>query len=142
MVNQAGTNARFKGTGTINGTGSYQFMIWATQRSPNTFRIQVTDPATGNTVYDSRTQNVGGGSVIFHKSSGLPGGVAVEVCGGERTTLEPRHQRDEIQTLWALTRHLIDTRRSAQDSALPLVGGRTIQGLPHRYPEVAPQTDL
>jgi hypothetical protein len=67
-VNQGGTNAQFKGTGTINGQGSYQFMIWATEGSPNTFRIQVTDPASGNTVYDSGTQTLGGGSIIIHKS--------------------------------------------------------------------------
>ena len=68
VVNQGGTNAQFKGAGTINGAGSYQFMIWATQGSPNTFRIQVTDPVTGTTVYDSGTQALGGGSIIVHKS--------------------------------------------------------------------------
>jgi hypothetical protein len=68
VVNQNGTNAQFKGTGTINGAGTYQFMIWATQGSPGTFRIQVTDPGTGNTIYDSGTQVLGGGSVVVHKS--------------------------------------------------------------------------
>jgi hypothetical protein len=68
VVNQGGSNAQFKGTGTINGGGSYQFMIWATEGSPNTFRIQVTDPVSGNTVYETGTQSLGGGSIIIHKS--------------------------------------------------------------------------
>ena len=34
VVNQAGTNAQFKGSGTINGAGSYQFMLWATRWRP------------------------------------------------------------------------------------------------------------
>lgn len=68
VVNQAGINAQFKGTGTINGTGSYQFMIWATAGSPSTFRIQVTDPVSGITVYDTGTQPLGGGSILIHKS--------------------------------------------------------------------------
>ena len=28
VVNRDGTNAQFKGTGTINGTGEYKFMLW------------------------------------------------------------------------------------------------------------------
>jgi hypothetical protein len=66
VVNQDGTNAQFKGTGTINGTGSYTFMIWATAGTQNTFRILITDSATGATVYDSSSQPLGGGSIIIH----------------------------------------------------------------------------
>lgn len=66
VVNQAGTNAQFKGEGTINGTGDYQFMIWAKDGSPDTFRIQITDQ-NGNTVYDNGVQQaIGGGSIIVH----------------------------------------------------------------------------
>lgn len=68
VVNQAGTNAQFKGTGTINGTGSFQFMIWATAGSPGTFRILVTDPDSGTTVYDTNLQTLGGGSIVIRKS--------------------------------------------------------------------------
>jgi hypothetical protein len=66
IVNQNSTNAQFKGSGTINGAGDYQFMIWATDGSPDTFRIQITD---GNTViYDNGSaQPIGGGSIIVHK---------------------------------------------------------------------------
>ena len=66
VVNQNGTNAQFKGTGTINGTGTYGFMIRATDGSPDTFRIQITDGDT--TVYDNGVQSIGGGSIVVHAS--------------------------------------------------------------------------
>ena len=69
VVNQGGTNAQFKGTGTINGTSSYNFMVWAseaTSSSPATFRIKITDQS-GNVVYDNgMNQPIGGGSIIVH----------------------------------------------------------------------------
>jgi hypothetical protein len=67
VVDQSGTNAQFQGSGTINGRGSYIFMIWATQGSPNTFRILITDATTQATVYDSGSQVLGGGSISIHK---------------------------------------------------------------------------
>lgn len=66
VVNQGGTNAQFKGVGTINGAGSYQFMIWATDGSPDKFRIKITDGST--VIYDNLTETaLGGGSIIVHK---------------------------------------------------------------------------
>ena len=50
----------------ISGTGTYTFMIWATQGSPSLFRIQITD-SSGATVYDNGVQQpIGGGSIIVH----------------------------------------------------------------------------
>ena len=67
VVNQGGTNAQFKGSGTINGAGTYDFMIWATDSSPDKFRIQITDSTTGTTVYDNGPgEAIGGGSIIVH----------------------------------------------------------------------------
>ncbi len=68
VVNQGGANAQFKGTGTINGTGSYTFMIWAKDGKPDTFRIQITDNSNGGaTVYDNGVnQTIGGGSIVIH----------------------------------------------------------------------------
>jgi hypothetical protein len=41
-------------------------MLWATDASPDTFRIQITDSA-GNTVCDNgHAQAIGGGSIIVH----------------------------------------------------------------------------
>jgi hypothetical protein len=68
VVNQAGSNAQFKGTGTINGQGNYTFMIWATDNgnSGDTFRIQITT-STGAVVYDNGAeQSLGGGSIVIH----------------------------------------------------------------------------
>ena len=70
VVNQAGTNAQFKGWGTINGTGGYRFMIWA-HDSPDTFRIRIWwEDAGGNEtdVYDNGPQQeIGAGQIKVHK---------------------------------------------------------------------------
>jgi hypothetical protein len=67
VVNQGGTNAQFKGYGTINGTGNYGFMLWAGDGSPDTFRIKIWD-ANEVVVYDNGTdQPIGGGSIVVHK---------------------------------------------------------------------------
>jgi hypothetical protein len=61
----AGNKTQFKGEGTINGQGSYRFMIWADDDSPDTFRVQV----SGDTgvVYDNGAQQaLGGGSIVIH----------------------------------------------------------------------------
>jgi hypothetical protein len=75
VVNQGGTNAQFKGDGTINGalapTGeNYQFKIWATDGDPDTFRIKIwyEDGLSDITVYDNGfDQPIGGGSIVVHK---------------------------------------------------------------------------
>lgn len=68
VVNKSGNNAQFKGYGTINGSGKYGFMLWATDGSPDTFRIKIwiADDET-NIVYDNGTnQPIGGGSIVVH----------------------------------------------------------------------------
>jgi hypothetical protein len=70
VVNQGGTNAQFKGSGTINGQGEYKFMIWATDDDPDTFRIKVWYEENGAevVVYDNGVdQPLGGGSITVHK---------------------------------------------------------------------------
>jgi hypothetical protein len=70
LVNQAGTNAQFQGKGTINGTGSYTFMLWATDggNSNDKFRLQITDDNNGGaTVYDNGFEQViASGSIVIH----------------------------------------------------------------------------
>lgn len=66
----AGTKAQFKGEGTINGTGSYKFMITANDGNPDTFRIKIWYEVAGNevVVYDNGSQQpLGGGSIVVHK---------------------------------------------------------------------------
>jgi len=73
----AGTKAKYKGTGTINGVGEYQFMLTAIDGSPDKFRIKIWDMATGEVIYDNQpgesdtadpTTAIGGGSIVIHKA--------------------------------------------------------------------------
>ena len=70
VVNQAGTNAQFKGTGTINGEGEYKFMLWAGDGEPDTFRIKIWEEGeSGNetVIYDNgMDQEIGGGNIVVH----------------------------------------------------------------------------
>ena len=64
----AGSKAQFKGVGSINGAGTYTFMIKAVDNgsSGDTFRIQIWD-SNGLTVYDNHTDTLlGGGSIVIH----------------------------------------------------------------------------
>ncbi len=72
----AGSKAQYKGTGTINGSGSYGFMLTAYDGSPDRFRIKITDGT--NVVYDNKfgasddidsadPQAISGGSIVVHK---------------------------------------------------------------------------
>jgi uncharacterized repeat protein (TIGR01451 family) len=62
--------ARFKGSGTINGTGNYKFMLWAGDDDPDTFRIRIwEEDEFGNEtdIYDNGfDQPLGGGSIVIH----------------------------------------------------------------------------
>ena len=72
----AGDNARYKGIGTINGEGSYKFMLWGgdgTPDDPDTFRIriwtEVEETAEEIVTYDNWSdQPLGGGSIVIHKA--------------------------------------------------------------------------
>jgi hypothetical protein len=74
VVNQNDSNAQFKGEGTVNGMGTYKFMLWAGDGTgPNgedTFRIRITEVG-GGVVYDNGTdQEIGGGNIIVHGGKG------------------------------------------------------------------------
>lgn len=63
----AGHRAIFRGEGTINGQGTYTFMINAVDDSLDTFRIQIWE-AGGGLFYDNGSdQSLGGGSIVIHK---------------------------------------------------------------------------
>ena len=72
VVNQNGSRAQFKGSGTINGQGTFKFMLWAGDGDPDTFRIRIwNEDSYGNEtdVYDNGPdQPIGGGSIIIHKA--------------------------------------------------------------------------
>jgi PKD repeat protein len=75
VVNQNGTNAQFKGSGTVNGEldpngEAYKFMIWAGDGDPDTFRIRIWwegEDGVEHDVYDNGfEQAIGGGSIVVH----------------------------------------------------------------------------
>jgi hypothetical protein len=72
-----GASAKFKGTGTINGEGSYKFMVTAVDGelsgdgTLDTFRIKIwtEDEVTGEefVIYDSGEIEISGGSIKIHE---------------------------------------------------------------------------
>jgi hypothetical protein len=76
----AGAKAQFKGSGTINGSGDYFFMLTAIDgelrgKSQDTFRMRIWNKTTGATIYDNLlsapdstdpTTALGGGSIQIH----------------------------------------------------------------------------
>ncbi|MGD6851721.1 MAG: post-COAP-1 domain-containing protein [Candidatus Bathyarchaeia archaeon] len=67
----AGNTAIYKGEGTINGAGQYNFMLWADDggsKGEDTFRIFITDASTDQAIYDNGVkQAILGGSILVHK---------------------------------------------------------------------------
>jgi hypothetical protein len=74
----AGEKAKFKGEGTINGTGSYGFLISASdgdkKGDPDALRIKIWDVYSDAVVYDNQMDsfeedpmtNISGGSIVVH----------------------------------------------------------------------------
>ena len=62
--------AMFKGSGTVNGQGDYQFMVWGGDQEPDTLRIKIWEDAESGAqlvVYDNGfDQAVHGGSIVIH----------------------------------------------------------------------------
>jgi hypothetical protein len=77
VVNRGGTNAQFKGEGTINRAltpdgGLYRFMIWAGDGEPDTFRIRIWEEDEQGSVemdiYDNGfRQPIGGGNIHIQR---------------------------------------------------------------------------
>jgi len=77
----SGTKAQYKGSGTINGSGDYYFMLTATDadtkgKGPDTFRMKVWNKTTNAVIYDNQiglsdsadpTTTLGGGSIQIHQ---------------------------------------------------------------------------
>ena len=73
----AGTRAQYKGVGTVNGIGGYNFLLTVTDGTPDKFRIRITN--AGGVVYDNvpggstqldaaNPQAIAGGSIVVHSS--------------------------------------------------------------------------
>jgi hypothetical protein len=80
----SGAKAQYKGSGTINGTGDYVFMVTLTDGQLtggggiDKFRIKIWEASSGNVVYDNQLgrsdklkdadpQALSGGSIVIHK---------------------------------------------------------------------------
>ena len=74
----AGAKAKYKGTGTINGSGTYGFMLSAidekltSSTDVDKFRIKIWDKSTDTVIYDNKQDGddgteIGGGQIVIHK---------------------------------------------------------------------------
>jgi hypothetical protein len=73
VVNQGGSRAQFKGSGTINGTGDYKFMLRAVDGEPDTFWLQIWEEISDEEllIYDNGSdQSIGGGSIVIQTGKG------------------------------------------------------------------------
>jgi probable HAF family extracellular repeat protein len=71
LVVTGSDQARFKGSGTINGGGDYKFVLWAGDSNPDTFRIRIweedEETAEEKVIYDNGfDQAINGGSIVIH----------------------------------------------------------------------------
>ena len=83
IPNDSWPEAQYKGSGTINGTGDYGFLLTATDGQisggggADKFRIKIVDKISGAVVYDNvlgtsediddaNPQIIGGGSIVIH----------------------------------------------------------------------------
>jgi hypothetical protein len=81
----SGARAQYKGTGTINGAGSYSFMLTSIDGQVSggggvdKFRLKILDLSTGATVYDNQlgaadeaapSTALSGGSIVIHEAKG------------------------------------------------------------------------
>ena len=97
----AGSMAKFKGEGTINGTGAYGFMISAIDGDlkdigkEDKFRIKIWDKANDEVVYDNQmsedddanpTTEIGAGSIVIHSGPKLKSSLIAPV-GDDLETL-------------------------------------------------------
>jgi hypothetical protein len=74
LVVQGTSRAQYKGTGTINGSGVYQFLMSVVDGSPDKLRLKITNGSA--VVYDNLVGGglddadpptaVGGGNIVIH----------------------------------------------------------------------------
>lgn len=90
----SGARAQYKGSGTINSTGNYGFLLTAIDGAvaggADRFRMKIWDKSTNSAVYDNQlaapdgsdpTTVIGGGAIVIHTSGGaVPAGA---VSGGD-----------------------------------------------------------
>jgi len=94
----SGAKAQYKGSGTLNGTGDFAFLLSAVDGQVNggggvdKFRMKITNKATGAVVYDNQlgasdtstaTTVIGGGSIVIQTSNDKAGTASASGAQGE-----------------------------------------------------------
>ena len=108
----SGSRAQFKGSGTINGSGNYGFLLTAIDgkltatSSPDRFRIKIWDVATGVVVYDNQNASSDAGALTSDYTQLGAGSIVIHT---------PKNNKREMNTT----------------SAEPLQGSLTITALPN-----------
>jgi uncharacterized delta-60 repeat protein len=97
-----GARSQYKGTGTVNGSGTYGFLLTAIDGAlpggggQDKFRIKVWDKASGNVVYDNQqgasdtgdpTTVIGGGNIVIHASNQLLDGAPLATAHPDPLTV-------------------------------------------------------
>ncbi|MBF9238478.1 T9SS type A sorting domain-containing protein [Hymenobacter sp. BT683] len=105
----SGDRASYKGVGTINGTGSYGFMVAAIDgqynkgTGPDRFRMKIWEAASGTVVYDNQagadenapaSTAIGGGSIVIHAPT--KGSTANLVVTDADATIAPKSAESNL----------------------------------------------
>jgi hypothetical protein len=141
----AGARAQFKGEGTINGSGSYGFLLTGLDGDVNggggvdKYRIKIWNKATSATVYDNNLGSgddaqpstaLGGGAIVIHtpgkNTSAASSSLAATTLGSE--ALELRSYPNPAQGQTTLT--FVLARGGAYALAIRDVRGALVQQLP------------
>jgi hypothetical protein len=132
----AGSKAKFKGEGTINGTGTYGFMISAIDgdlkdEGEDKFRIKIWDKMNGDEiVYDNQigdsddadpTCELGGGSIVIHSGDDKKSTLEYEGSNESEVKVYPNPFNDFIQI------DLISDRTDQINIELADMNGRVIE---------------
>jgi hypothetical protein len=102
----AGMKAQFKGSGTLNGSGNYGFMLSAIDGTPDKFRIKIWNKDAGDAVvYDNQmaapldadpTTAISGGSIVVHTSN-KSAEVIAPIAGNTNLLVYPNPFSDKLK---------------------------------------------
>jgi PKD repeat protein len=114
----AGNSAKFKGSGEINGTGNYEFMISAEdgdlnrKKNPDKLHVRIWNKNSGETVFDNKTNSgkhgkpateILEGSIVIHvphpKSGAIVQSDQTEKTGSDLLTIYPNPSKGIVNII-------------------------------------------